>query len=324
MKKRILAMLLCVFLLAGCGSTQTDNGTTEADLDLFNTAAGFPYTFEDATGTSVTVEEKPQTVAVLLSSLAQVWTIAGGTVSITVGETVERGIVEDTVILVDDGAGKTINMEILLEAEPDLVIYSTELAGQVECAETLRSVGIPAAGFRVDTFDEYLDMLMICTKLTERPERYDLYGAVFRLKVNTYLDLADREKEKPTVLFVRAGSSAKYTKAKTAENNFVCIMLQELGAINVADAAPILLDGLSTEEILLADPDIIMFTTMGEEEAGVAYMQSVLEDPALSTLTAVQEGRIYQLPKDLFQYKPNSRWGDAYEYLFDLLYGKAS
>lgn len=324
MKKRILAMLLCVFLLAGCGSTQTDNGTTEADLDLFNTAVGFPYTFEDATGTSVTVEEKPQTVAVLLSSLAQVWTIAGGTVSITVGETVERGIVDDTVILVDDGAGKTINMELLLKAEPDLVIYSTELAGQVECAETLRNVGIPAAGFRVDTFDEYLDMLMICTKLTERPERYDLYGAVFRLKVNTYLDLADREKEKPTVLFVRAGSSAKYTKAKTAENNFVCIMLQELGAINVADAAPILLDGLSTEEILLADPDIIMFTTMGEEEAGVSYMQSVLEDPALSTLTAVQEGRIYQLPKDLFQYKPNSRWGDAYEYLFDLLYGKAS
>ena len=293
-------------------------------MDLFNTASGFPYTFEDATGTSVTVEEKPQTVAVLLSSLAQVWTIAGGTVSITVGETVERGIVEDSVILVDDGAGKTINMEILLEAEPDLVIYSTEIAGQVECAETLRSVGIPAAGFRVDTFDEYLDMLMICTKLTERPERFDLYGAVYRLKVNTYLDLADREKEKPTVLFVRAGSSAKYTKAKTAENNFVCIMLQELGAINVADAAPILLDGLSTEEILLADPDIIMFTTMGEEEAGVAYMQSVLEDPALSTLTAVQEGRIYQLPKDLFQYKPNSRWGDAYEYLFDLLYGKAS
>lgn len=324
MKKRILAMLLCVFLLAGCGSTQTDNGTTEADLDLFNTASGFPYTFEDATGTSVTVEEKPQTVAVLLSSLAQVWTIAGGTVSITVGETVERGIVEDSVILVDDGAGKTINMEILLEAEPDLVIYSTELAGQVECAETLRSVGIPAAGFRVDTFDEYLDMLMICTNLTERTERYDLYGAVYRLKVNTYLDLADREKEKPTVLFVRAGSSAKYTKAKTAENNFVCIMLQELGAINVADAAPILLDGLSTEEILLADPDIIMFTTMGEEEAGVAYMQSVLEDPALSTLTAVQEGRIYQLPKDLFQYKPNSRWADAYEYLFDLLYGEAS
>lgn len=324
MKKKLLAFLICVFLLAGCASSQTVNSTTDVDTEPSNSKGGFPYTFEDSTGTSVTVEEKPTVVAVLLSSLAQVWTTAGGDVSITVGETVERGFAADTVTLVDDGAGKTINMEVLLEAEPDLVIYSTEIAGQVECAETLRNVGIPTAGFRVDTFDEYLAMLRICTALTEQTERYNLYGTACAEQVNACLEKSKQQKEKTSVLFVRAGSSAKYTKAKTADNNFVCIMLQELGAINVADAAPVLLDGLSTEEILLADPDIIMFTTMGDEETGVAYMNSVLEDPALSTLSAVQEGRIYQLPKDLFQYKPNSMWGDAYEYLYDLLYGKAS
>ena len=35
------------------------------------------------------------------------------------------------------------------------------------------------------------------------------------------------------------------TKAKTADENFVCKMLNELGTYNIAENAPILLDGLS-------------------------------------------------------------------------------
>ena len=51
-------------------------------------------------------------------------------------------------------------------------------------------------------------------------------------------------------------------------------------------------------------------------------MESLVSDPVWSTLTAVKEGRVYLLPKDLFQYKPNSRWDEAYGYLIELLYGE--
>jgi iron complex transport system substrate-binding protein len=98
-------------------------------------------------------------------------------------------------------------------------------------------------------------------------------------------------------------------------------MLKELGTFNIAEKAPILLDGLSTEEILISDPDFILFTTMGDESAGQAYMDSLVSDPVWQTLTAVKEGRVYQLPKELFQYKPNARWAEAYQYLIELLYG---
>ena len=64
----------------------------------------------------------PARVAVLFSSLCEVWQNAGGTVAITVGESVERGLVSDGVMLVDDGAGKSINTELLLAAQPDLVV----------------------------------------------------------------------------------------------------------------------------------------------------------------------------------------------------------
>jgi len=293
-------------LLTGCASLET---------------AGEGYTFTDDTGAEITVPEKPETVAVLLSSLADLWITAGGSVDITVGETVERGFVPDSVILVDAGAGKTIDIEALIAAKPDFVIYSADLAGQLECADTLHAAGIPAAGFTVETFDDYLRVLKLCTDILDTPERYEKYGTALEAEIDGMIAQTQAREDQPDILFVRAGSSAKFTKAKNAWNHFVCAMLQDLGTCNIADKAPVLLDGLSMEEILLSDPNFILFTTMGDETAGVQYMESLMADPVWQTLTAVKENRVYQLPKELFQYKPNARWGEAYAYLIELLYG---
>ncbi len=304
--KKVLILFLCVLFLAGCAGPEA---TREG------------YTFTDDTGAAVTVAERPENVAVLLSSLADLWITAGGSVKITVGETVERGFADNSVILVDEGAGKTVNLEKLIAAEPDLVLYSSDLAGQLECADTLRAAGIPAAGFAVETFEDYLRVLKICTDILDTPERYEEYGTALNSRINDMIAAAQAQENQPDILFVRAGSSAKVTKAKTAQNHFVCAMLEVLGTFNIAEKAPVLLDGLSTEEILISDPDFILFTTMGDETAGESYMESLLSDPVWQTLTAVKEGRVHQLPKELFQYKPNARWDEAYAYLIQLLYG---
>ena len=303
--RKVLCLLLCL-LLCGCAAPIQTGG----------------YTFTDSTGCAVRVAPNLKTVAVLLSSLADVWVTAGGNVDITVGESVERGFAADNAILVDDGAGKTVDLERLIASKPDLVIYSPDIAGQAECAETLRSAGIPAAGFRVDTFEDYLRVLKISTDILETPERYEAWGTALQSKIDAMRAQTRSRESQPKILFVRAGSSAKYTKAKTADNHFVCKMLADLGTVNIADKAPILLDGLSTEEIVLSDPDVILFTTMGDEAGGAAYMQSLLEDPVWQTLTAVRSGQVHQLPKELFQYKPNARWDEAYRYLIQLIYGE--
>lgn len=307
--RKLLPLLLSLLFLAGCAQQPAE------------TTPGAAYSFQDDTGAAVTLHERPGTVAVLTSSLADLWRTAGGTVDITVGETVERGFASEDVILVDEGAGKTINMELLIAAKPDLVIYSCELSGQLECAELLHAAGIPAAGFAVETFEDYLRLLKIATDILGTPDNYETYGLQLQETINSMIAAAQARESQPSLLFVRAGSTAKYTKAKTAENHFVCKMLKDLGTFNIAEKAPILLDGLSTEEILLSDPDAILFTTMGDESAGTAYMDSLVTDPVWQTITAVKTGNVHQLPKELFQYKPNARWDEAYKYLIQLLYG---
>ena len=173
----------------------------------------------------------------------------------------------------------------------------------------------------VDTFEDYLEMLKICCDITGEGDNYQRYGLEQQEKIGQILSkAAEQPGEKPQILFVRAGSSSKSTKAKTAAENFVCVMLDQLGSVNIADKAPVLLDGLSLEEVVAADPDYLFISTMGNAQAAKDYMDSVLTQPGWSSLTAVQEGNYCYLPKDLFHYKPNSRWAEAYQTLAEILY----
>ena len=98
-------------------------------------------------------------------------------------------------------------------------------------------------------------------------------------------------------------------------------MLKQLGCRNIADSDSSLLETLSLEAIVRADPDHIFIMTIGNGEAGLAkYETQLCSNPAWLELTAVKNGRVHILPKELFHYKPNVRWADAYGMLEDLLY----
>ena len=277
-------------------------------------------TFTDDVGREISLSKKPTRVAVLFSSFADIWTLAGGGIYVTVGETVERGLADADVLLVDSGAGKTVNTEILISYAPDFVICSADVKAQTDAAQLLHSVGIPAACFRVESFFDYLRVIGIFTEITENKDAYKKYGEDVADSIRAILESVPKNDVAPKILFIRAGSSARSTKAKNREQHFACAMLEELGAYNIADAAPVLLDGLSIEEILRQNPDMIFVTFMGDEEASKKYFTSLLGDPVWSTLDAVKNGKCHYLVKDLFQYKPNAKWNEAYEILAEILY----
>lgn len=303
-----LALILLSAALLSCG--------TEVQTDGW-------YTFTDDAGRTVVLEKMPEKTAVLSSSFAEIWLLAGGEIDVTVGESVERGFADETVPLVDDGAGKSINTELLLASEPDFVIVSADIPAQAQTAELLQSAGIPAAQFRVESFDDYLRVLEVFTHITENGDAYRKYGTDVRAEIEgIFSQLPEQSDEKTKILFVRAGSGEKSTKAKTAKEHFACVMLDELGTYNIADSAPVLMDGLSAEEVLIQDPEILFLTAMGDEEASRANMTALLETEAWKHIRAVREGRVYWLPKELFQYKPNAKWADAYRMLAEIVYEK--
>lgn len=303
---RILLLLL-VFAIAILPSCANGSDSTHAS-DPF-------YTFTDDTGEQITLQKKPQRVAVLFSSFADVWISAGGTVSITVGESVERGFADADAILVDTGAGKTVNTELLIASQPDFLICSADVEKQVQAAKLLNGSGIPAACFRIESFSDYLRVLKICTDVTGDATAYRENGIAVKERIDAMLSALPAEQAAPDVLFVRASASS--VKAKTATHHFAAAMLEELGTYNIASDAPILLDGLNDEVIVQKDPTFIFVSIMGNEAAAREF---IAQNAVWQTLSAVREGRCIYLPKELFQYKPNARWDEAYRYLIEFLY----
>lgn len=313
MLKKVLSLLLSVLsvlsLFAACNGAENTNSDISGE-----------YTFSDGAGKTVSVKYKPERVAVLFSSFADMWRTAGGNIDITVGESVERGFADEKAVLVDSGAGKTIDTETLIASKPDFVICSADIAAQVKTAEVLYQADIPCAQIRVESFADYLNILKIFTDILQTPENYTRFGTDIEDKINALKNKIPANAQKKSILFIRSGSSASSAKAKTASEHFAAAMLQELGAYNIADKAPVLLDGLSFEEILIQEPEMIFITTMGDEAAAKAYMESVLKTKAWQSLDAVKNDRCIFLPKELFQFKPNAKWFEAYKYLAQLLY----
>lgn len=318
MRRLFTVLAAAVLLLTACAPGEGDASAPTSSAGVEQSAQG-TCTFTDSLGNTVELEQPPKRVAALLGSYAETWLLAGGeVVAVTQDAYDERGLElpEDTVNL---GANQQPDLEALFAAEPDLVLLTPDLDGQMGLKDSLAAAGIPAAWFKVETFDDYLNMLKICTDLTGRSDLYQKNG----LDIQSSIDAAIAsvpEGEGPTVLLLRAYSSG--VRAKNSDS-IAGAMLKDLGAVNIADSNSGLLEDLQMESILAADPEFIFVTTMGaSQEAALKSLDELLHsDPAWQTLTAVKEGRVEVLPKDLFHYKPNARWGESYQMLAELMYG---
>lgn len=311
MKRKLLAALLLLAMLTGCaGQNLPSNSEKE-------------ISFIDDTGEEITIVH-PRRVAVLLGSFAQVWQLAGGEVVAAPGDAWDDLNLDMPDTAVNLGATKNLNLELLLASRPDLVLASTNTRQNVEWRDTLSAAGIPTAYFDIDNFGDYCRLLDICTDITGRKDLYEEHALAVQEQIDSVLAHSTERlahSEPPTVLCMVASASAVY--AKNSRGNVLGAMLKELGCVNLADSDAMLLEQLSLEHVLLSDPDMIFFVQRGDDEEGMrAYVQQhLMEHPIWNRLSAVQEGRVYFMEKNLFNLKPNHRWGEAYEILEEILSG---
>lgn len=311
--KRFLALAVCLVLcLTGCAPA------APSAPDPNTSAEESAITFTDDLGRTVSLSH-PKRVACLIGSFADLWCLAGGkdTLVAAAGDTwtgFDLGLSEEVTNL---GSVKDPNVELLLQAKPDLIIASGNTSAQVAMQEMLENMGLTVAYFKVSSFSEYRNMLDICTWLTGRSDCYQQYGAALQEQV-------DAAKEScaglaPSVLYVRASGSS--CRVKGSRGSVLGEMLSDLGCINIADSQDSLLEQLSLEVILEADPDFIFVILQGADPADAqrTLEDTLLSHPAWQSLTAVQEGRFFILDDKLYNLKPNAQWGDAYEQLADLL-----
>ena len=278
-------------------------------------------TFTDALGREVTVVKNPERVASLLGSFADVWMLAGGKLCASAEDAWEDfGLELDDAVNI--GGAHSPSLELLISAEPDFVIASAATASNVEMRETLEAMGIAVAYFDVDSFDDYLKMLDICTDITERKDLYEQNGLAIKTQIDEIKaeyknsDIPEGERK---VLLLRAASS--FVKAKGSSGTILGEMLSSMGCINIADSDTSLLENLSVEAVIREEPHHIFVVTMGSdtEAARQSFENMMKENPTWGMLEAVKCGRLHVMDKTLFNLKPNARWAESYEILYEKL-----
>ena len=326
---RAAAAALCLLLLAGCGAASSGPASSAGGASAAATApadSGAACTFTDDLGREVTLEAAPRRVAALTGSYADIWCTAGGRDTLVASASdawtdFDLGLGEEVANI---GGAMGVSVEELLAAAPDLVLASTNIPSNQEMLPALEAAGVDVAFFSVDTFEDYLRMLEICTGLTGSPEAYQTYGEAVAEEIEAARARAAaalEEQGPEKVLYIRA--AAPVVKPKGSSGTVLGEMLADLGCINIADQDQSLLEDLSMEAILAADPDKILIVLQGADpEPAKAQLEGeVLSNPAWQQLTAVREGRVYYMDKDLYHLKPNARWGEAYDHLVEILYG---
>lgn len=342
MKKRYSLILAAVLaaVIAGCSSSEEhlssvsqerlSSAGSELSSPIPSSAsgsaergtAGTAVTFTDGLGRSLTVDS-PRRVAALIGSFADMWCLAGGkdTLVAAAADTWTQFSLDLPDTVQNLGAVKEPSAETLLAVQPDLVLASTKTQADIDLLPTLEQAGIPVAYFDVSSFSDYLEMLEICTRITGCPERYEQYGTAVQAQVEEAKARAEG-KEAPTVLYLRATGGS--CKVKNSKGSVLGEMLEDLRCTNIADSDASLLEELSMESILAADPDYIFLVLQGgnQEKARQTLEKAVLSNPAWQQLTAVKEGRCHYMDQALYNLKPNARWGEAYEGLAEILYGE--
>ena len=322
-KRNLIFMFLLTFVfvfvcsLTGCSDNQKAQQTTSDENG---------YTFTDAIGQEITVNN-PQRVVSLMGSFSEIWLLAGGADTLvgTSHDTVDNrdlGLPDDIAIV---GTYQNPNIEEILALNPDLVLLSSETTrtdSHVALKDALNGAGITAAYFSVTHFEDYLNMLKICSDITGNPEAYQTNGVAVQERISKII--ADNKLETaPSVLLMvtySGGIRAQSSDTMTGR------MLSDLGCSNILDDYPSMLQDFSVEKIIEVDPDYIFVIPMGNDDALAQknLKENVESNPAWNSLTAVVNDRYILLPKDKFLYKPNALWDESYAYLAALLTEQAA
>lgn len=269
----------------------------------------------------ITISKKPKKVAILQNSMLDLWYLAGGeAIARADGKT---NVPDEALALPTLGKTSEINIENLIAMEPDLVVLSTAFSSQMELIPLLEENNIEYAPITANTtpYQGFQENMYLFSKILGKEDAYNEKIASIQTKVDQIIEKTKKVKKQPTtvVLF----SSTKNVQCEL-ESSLTGEMVAMLGAQNIVEGLGVEGENkvdFSMEKLAERDPDFILITTMGDVDKCKARIEKdIMANDAWATLTAVKEGRIYYLPSELFMYRPNNRYPEAFESLAKILY----
>ncbi|MEZ3115887.1 PGF-CTERM-anchored ABC transporter substrate-binding protein [Halobaculum sp. MBLA0147] len=256
--------------------TSADHGSLAA---VQETDCTFPVTRTDATGTEVTLEERPERVTTLQPSAAQtMWEIGGKSQVVGVSKNADYLAGADERTNISTGGFGGASVEKVVGTQPDLVLAPNLVRN--ETVRALRDAGLTV--FKLSfagTIDDVARKTTLIGRLTGNCAGAAEANAWMTANVEAAGE-ATADVERPTVLYPLPGQFV------VGQGTFITEMLVAAGGENVFAGEIAGYKEVNSETILAAQPDVVVFTDSS------SYLAA--SEP-FSQLEAVQAERTVQV-----------------------------
>ncbi|OFB40755.1 hypothetical protein BA059_08440 [Mycolicibacterium sp. (ex Dasyatis americana)] len=295
----ILATAAASVVGVGCGRAESGSGVGAV-------------TVTDLAGATVQLPRPARRVVTIPKPAASMMVAVNGGPEVLVGmNAASRSAIEDSFIgaaypglltVPTDVAGAEFapNVESVLALDPDVVIQWGDRGPGI--VEPLQNAGLTVAQLRYGTQQDLEDAVALYGELLGKPERAAALIGWMRDRMRllrSEIPVPDASSTRPSVLYLRGAADTLDVGGRASYNHFVTELV---GARNPAveidaDEAPI-----DTEQLLRWDPDIVLLGNFGPKLPADLY-----RDPALASLRAVAQRRIYKVPLGGYRWDPPSQ-----------------
>ena len=314
---RFLSPLLLA-LACGCAAPGTDgsappNGTpgpAESAGPSLEPAA-YPVALTDDAGRDLEIGAEPQRIVSLAPSNTEIVCALDACdrlVGVTDFDDFPPSVAEVDKVVVN----ATVDVELVVGAEPDLVLAAGNELTPSAVIEQLDDLGLPVLVLYPETLEEvYADIELIGSALDRADEADALVGDM-QERVAEVVAAVEGEDRPLTLYEVFHSEGTTYT---AGEGSFLASLITLAGAEPLTGDAQGVISG---EELIGADPELILLgaasydPSLGEPEAA---LKTVAARPGWAELAAVREGAVVPYFDDIVTTRPGPRIVDGLEAL---------
>ncbi len=269
--------------------------------------------FTDSLDREIVVDSPPLRIVSLAPSVTEsLFAIGAG--DLVVGRTEYCDFPEEVESLPTIGgfSASSISVETILDLEPDLVIGGSTY--QAEIIEALESAGINAFVIQPASVGEILDSIQLLGMTTDRQDGADALVTDMQSRIDAVAEVVSTipEEERLTVFFEVFHEPLMTTTLQT----FLGELIQIAGGVNIFADIEEDYPAVSAEQILEADPDVILGPSSHGDQLTVEIISS---REGWQDLTSVQNEAIYIIEGNMIS-RSGPRIVDALEAIADVLY----
>ena len=257
-------------------------GVSAASVD-HQTACEFPVTRTDATGTEVTIEQRPERVTTLAPSAAQtMWEIGGKSQVVGVSQFASYLSDADERANVS-AAGRGVSVEKIVATEPDLVLAPGVISP--ETVESLRDAGLTVFALPQSTsIADVRNKTTLIGRLTGNCAGATATNEWMTANVETARE-ATADRDRASVLYPVGGGFF------AGRNTFINAVIRAAGGANALpqNASFAGYPQVNSETVIASDPDALIVT---------GFTAGLLGSSPYSELDAVQNDRTVQVNRN--------------------------